>query len=111
MDNDDITFVYTLTAQNGLHIIASFLRRLEVKPRPVIAALLEQYESTVGAFPYGCQICPELLKLGCAQYREFNSQDGYRILYAVDENVLTAHAIVAQRQDIKQLLFNRLILA
>ena len=67
--------------------------------------------STVGQFPLGCQICPELLKIGCAKYREFNHAEGYRVLYSVDGTLVTAHAILAHRQDVQQLLFKRLIVA
>ncbi|RIF76462.1 type II toxin-antitoxin system RelE/ParE family toxin, partial [Shigella boydii] len=35
--------------------------------------------------------------------------EGYRVLYSVEEDIITAHVILSQRQDIKQLLFRRLI--
>ena len=110
MEND-IAFEYTLTVKHCVDNIASHLRRTGVEPRPVITDILAQFESAVGQFPLGCQICPELLKIGCAKYREYNHAEGYRILYSVDGERVTAHAILSQRQDIQQLLFNRLIAA
>ncbi|MDU4841199.1 MAG: type II toxin-antitoxin system RelE/ParE family toxin [Leclercia adecarboxylata] len=110
MDNNDIVFEHTLTTKYCIDDIVRFLRRAEVEPRPVIAGILEQFENTVREFPLGCQICPELLKIGCAKYREFNSRDGYRVLYSVEGRTVTSHAILSQRQDIQQLLFKRLIL-
>ena len=106
-----VTFEYTLTVRFCIDTIVGYLRRVDVEPRPVIADILAQFESTGAQFPLGCQICPELLKIGCAKYREFNHADGYRVLYAVEGTLVTAHAILAHRQDIKQLLFKRLIMA
>ncbi|HCT3326156.1 type II toxin-antitoxin system RelE/ParE family toxin [Enterobacter cloacae] len=111
MENRPLSFEYTLTAKYCLEDIVSFLRRADVEPRPVIEGIIEQFEKTVGQFPLGCQICPELVKIGCAKYREFNSASGYRVLYSVDGTTVTAHAVLAHRQDIQQLLFKRLIQA
>lgn len=105
-----ITFEYTLTVKHCIDDIVHYLRRVHVPPRPVIADILAQFESTVGQFPLGSQICPELLKIGCAKYREFNHAGGYRVVYCLEGNVVTAHAILAHRQDIQQLLFKRLIM-
>lgn len=91
--------------------IANHLIRAGIAPQPVLSQLLTCFEENVSAFPKGCQVCPELLKLGCVRYREFNSDGGYRVLYSVDEEEVTVHAILTQRQDIKQLLFKRLIQA
>ncbi|CAI1058949.1 type II toxin-antitoxin system RelE/ParE family toxin [Serratia entomophila] len=105
-----VTFEYTLTVKHCIDTIVSHLRRVDVEPRPVIADILAQFESAVGVFPQGCQICPELLKIGCAKYREFNHSAGYRVLYSVDGSVVIAHAVLSHRQDIQQLLFKRLIM-
>ncbi|WP_254900158.1 type II toxin-antitoxin system RelE/ParE family toxin [Serratia marcescens] len=87
--------------------VSPHLRRVDVEPRPVIADILTQLERIVGQFPQGCQ----LLKIGCAKYREFNHAEGYRVLYSVDGRLVTAHAILSHRSDIQQLLFKRLIMA
>lgn len=106
-----VTFEYTLTAKYCLENIIVFLRQANVAPRPVITDILTRFETSVGQFPAGSQICPALLKIGCAKYREFNHPEGYRILYSVDGSLVTAHAILSHRQDIRQLLFKRLIMA
>ncbi|ECF3151995.1 type II toxin-antitoxin system RelE/ParE family toxin [Salmonella enterica subsp. enterica serovar Volkmarsdorf] len=106
-----VTFEYTLTIKHCIDTIAGFLRRVDVEPHPVIADILTQFESTVAQFPLCCQIYPELLKIGCARYREFNNAEGYRVLYSVEEILVTAHVIWSPRQDIQQLLFKRLIVA
>ena len=98
-----VTFEYTLTVKHCIDTIAGFLKRVD--------DILTQFESTVGQFPLGCQICSELLKIGCAKYREFNHAEGCRVLYSVDGTLVTAHAILAHRQDVQQLLFKRLIMA
>jgi hypothetical protein len=46
-----VTFEYTLTVKHCLDTITGFLRRIDVEPRPVIADILTQFESTVGQFP------------------------------------------------------------
>ncbi|EHN94541.1 type II toxin-antitoxin system RelE/ParE family toxin [Escherichia coli] len=102
---------YTLTARTSLEQIADHLRSNDIDPLPVIEEILERFETRVTAFPSGCQLCPELLKLGVAKYRECNTPEGYRVLYSVEGDVITAHAVLSQRQDIKQLLFRRLIRA
>ncbi len=109
MEQSSEVFEYTFTAKFCIEHIVSFLRNADVEPRPIIEELLSQFESRVGQFPLGSQICPELVKIGCAKYREFNSAGGYRVLYSVEEHCITAHAILSQRQDIKQFLFTRLI--
>ncbi|MGA4583877.1 type II toxin-antitoxin system RelE/ParE family toxin [Enterobacter hormaechei] len=111
MNQSKVTFEYTLTAKHCIEDIVTFLRRADVEPRPVIEEIIEQFERTVGQFPLGCQICPELVKIGCAKYREFNTASGYRVLYSVEGATITAHAVLAHRQDIQQLLFKRLIQA
>lgn len=100
---------YTKTVKLCIDDIASHLRRVEVDPKAVISGIIEHFESRVSDFPMGCQICPELLKIGCAKYRECNTPDGYRVLYSVEGDVITAHAILSHRQDIQNLLFKRLI--
>ncbi|ENT4820087.1 TPA: type II toxin-antitoxin system RelE/ParE family toxin [Citrobacter farmeri] len=105
-----ITFEYTLTVRHCINDIVLHLRRAEIEPRPVVADILTQFEKVVGQFPAGSQICHELLKIGCAKYREFNHVAGYRVLYSIDGMHVTAHAILARRQDVQQLLFKRLIM-
>lgn len=108
---EKVKIEYTLTVKTCIDDIASHLHRIEVEAKPVIVGILEQFESQVSQFPLGCQICPELVKLGVAKYRECNTAGGYRVLYSVDGSTVTAHAILSHRQDIKQLLFKRLIQA
>lgn len=104
-------FQYTRTFSTCINDIANHLIRVGIAPQPLLGQLLTRFEENVSTFPEGCQVCPELLKLGCVRYREFNSDDGYRVIYSVDREGVTVHAILAQRQDIKQLLFKRLIQA
>lgn len=104
-----VVIQYTLTLKVCIEDIANHLRRMEVEPKEVIGGTIEHFESRVRDFPLGCQVCPELLKIGCAKYRECNTQDGYRVLYSVESDVITAHAILSHRQDIQNLLFKRLI--
>lgn len=100
---------YTKTVKTCIDDIASQLRRIDTEPKDVISSIIEHFEKRVSDFPLGCQICPELLKIGCAKYRECNTPDGYRVLYLVEDDVITAHAILSHRQDIQSLLFKRLI--
>lgn len=104
-----VTIQYTKTVRICIEDIVSHLRRVEVEPKAVVTAIIEHFESRVSDFPLGCQICPELLKIGCAKYRECNTPDGYRVLYSVDDSEITAHAILSHKQDIQHLLFRRLI--
>ncbi|MFC0227018.1 type II toxin-antitoxin system RelE/ParE family toxin [Serratia aquatilis] len=100
---------YTFTVKVCIDEITSHLRHLDIAPKAVITDILEYFEKKVTEFPLGCQVCPELHKIGCTKYRECNTPGGYRVLYSVDETAITVHAILAHRQDIKQLLFKRLI--
>lgn len=104
-----IVIQYTRTVKTCIDDIASHLRRIESEPKEVIRGIVEYFEKRVSDFPLGCQVCPELLKIGCAKYRECNTPDGYRVLYSVEDDVITAHAILSHRQDIQHLLFKRLI--
>lgn len=100
---------YTKTVKICIDDIANHLRRVEVDPKDVISGIIEHFESRVSDFPLGCQTCPELLKIGSAKYRECNTPGGFRVLYSVEGDVITAHAILSHRQDIQNLLFKRLI--
>lgn len=104
-----VVIQYTRTVKICIDNIASYLRRIEVEPKEASVAIIEHFENRVNDFPLGCQVCPELLKIGCAKYRECNTPGGYSVLYSVDGNEITAHAIISQRQDIQNLLFERLI--
>lgn len=109
MTRANVTFEYTLTVKTCIEDIAFHLGQRGIDPLPVIRRVIDQFEARVASFPLSVQVCPELLQLGCARYREYNLEEGYRVLYSVDNACITVHAILAQRQDIKQLLFNRLI--
>ena len=101
--------VYLPTVRLSLQEIASFHRRLGHDHKPIIAKALDEFESRVSQFPLGCQICSELAELGVTRYREFNSSDGYRVLFSVEQKNVYAHVFLSQRQSIQQLLFRRLI--
>lgn len=77
---------YTKTVKICIEDIASHVRRFDAEPKEVITAIIEHFENRVSNFPVGCQVCPELLKIGCAKYRECNTPYGYRVLYSVDGN-------------------------
>ncbi|MBO4154568.1 MULTISPECIES: type II toxin-antitoxin system RelE/ParE family toxin [Enterobacter] len=109
MEKKVVKIEYTETVRICLSEIASHLTQSDVDPAPVLAEILDQYEQRVSLYPYGCQSCPELLKMGVSKYRECNTANGYRVIYSAENSVVTTHAILAHKQDIKQLLFRRLI--
>ncbi|MBJ9224835.1 type II toxin-antitoxin system RelE/ParE family toxin [Citrobacter braakii] len=108
---ESVKIEYTHTVKTCIDDIANYLYHVDVEVKPVITDILEQFEKQVSQFPLGCQVCPELIKIGVAKYRECNTAGGYRVLYSVDSSTITAHAILSHRQDVKQLLFKRLIQA
>ncbi|HCU0797090.1 MULTISPECIES: type II toxin-antitoxin system RelE/ParE family toxin [Citrobacter] len=108
---ESVKIEYTHTVKTCIDDIANYLHHVDVEVKPVITDILEQFEKQVSQFPLGCQVCPELIKIGVAKYRECNTAGGYRVLYSVDGSTITAHAILSHRQDVKQLLFKRLIQA
>ncbi|EGT0643083.1 MULTISPECIES: type II toxin-antitoxin system RelE/ParE family toxin [Citrobacter] len=108
---ESVKIEYTHTVKTCIDDIANYLYHVDVEVKPVITDILEQFEKQVSQFPLGCQVCPELIKIGVAKYRECNTAGGYRVLYSVDGSTITAHAILSHRQDVKQLLFKRLIQA
>ncbi len=110
MKKTAVVFEYTRTVRHCLGDIVSHLQPVGEDPQRILRQVIEQFEERVAAFPSGCQILPELLKLGCAKYREFNTLNGYRVLYSINDMTITVYAILAQRQDIKQLLFKRLMM-
>ena len=109
MEITKISIEYTQTVKTCIEHIASYLRKQEIDVKPVVAEILNEFEGKVSLFPLGCQVCPELLKIGVGKYRECNTSGGYRVLYSVNSSTVTAHAILSHRQDIQQLLFKRLI--
>lgn len=100
---------YTATAKSTLLEIVHHLKTNNVLPVPVVESIISGFEARVSLFPTGCQICPELLKIGCDKYRECNTLNGYRVIYSLEDSLITVHAFLAQKQDIQQTLFNRLI--
>ena len=108
---ESVKIEYTHTVKTCIDDIANYLYHVDVEVKPVITDILEQFEKQVSQFPLGCQVCPELIKIGVAKYRECDTAGGYRVSYSVDGSTITAHAILSHRQDVKQLLFKRLIQA
>ncbi|AGP44426.1 type II toxin-antitoxin system RelE/ParE family toxin [Serratia plymuthica] len=104
-----IDIEYTATAKSTLLEIVHHLKANNVLPLPVVESIITGFETRVNLFPTGCQICPELLKIGCDKYRECNTVNGYRVIYSLEDSLITVHAFLAQKQDIQQTLFNRLI--
>ncbi|ERT11871.1 type II toxin-antitoxin system RelE family toxin [Photorhabdus temperata] len=108
--SDNVTVQYTETAKTSVKVISEFLRSKEIDPRPIIQKLVKEFENKVCSFPEGSPISAKLMKLGCSKYRECNTSGGYRIIYSIDNgNQISAHVIMAQKQDIQHLLFTRLI--
>ncbi|CAI1597816.1 Plasmid stabilisation system protein [Serratia quinivorans] len=100
---------YTATAKGTLVEIIRHLKANNVPPMPVVDDIINAFEARVSQFSVGCQICPELLKIGCDKYRECNTPNGYRVIYSLEDSLITVHTFLTQKQDIQQLLFNRLI--
>lgn len=109
----NVTFIYSSTAKMTMQTIVHFLRSRQVYPKPVIANVLDEFEEKTGLFPEGNPVCPELLALGCAKYRECNTANGYRVLYSTHLNdkdgVIYVHAVLSQKQHMASLLFNRIL--
>lgn len=106
---EQLDIEYTATAKSTLVEIIRHLKANNVPPMPVVGEIINAFEARVSQFSTGCQICPELLKIGCDKYRECNTVNGYRVIYSLEDPLITVHAFLAQRQDIQQILFNRLI--
>ncbi|WP_440514998.1 type II toxin-antitoxin system RelE/ParE family toxin [Serratia sarumanii] len=113
MSTTKITFRYSATAKMTMQTIAHFLRSHQIEPKSVLPSVLDEFEEKTVQFPEGSPVCPELLVLGCAKYRECNTADGYRVLYSTQqaENacVIHVHAVLSQKQHIASLLFNRIL--
>ncbi|MBG6243843.1 plasmid stabilization protein [Candidatus Symbiopectobacterium sp. 'North America'] len=105
----DVT--YTETAKFCVNKIAFFLRSNNTDHRSVLQLAIQEFENIVTAFPASCPISPQLFKLGCMKYRECNTESGYRFFYSINsvQNRIVVHVIQAQREDIQQLLFDRII--
>nr|WP_280176103.1 type II toxin-antitoxin system RelE/ParE family toxin [Xenorhabdus budapestensis] len=105
---------YTETFKHSLGEIASYLRAKELEPLPIIRKILDEFEKKVNFSPTCRQISLELAKLGVTDYRECNTQNGYKAIYSIDSyessDIVIAHVIIHKRQDIQELLFNRIIL-
>lgn len=106
-----IDVIYTETAKFCVNKIAFFLRSNNIDPRPVLRLAIQEFENRVTAFPTSSPISPQLSKLGGMKYRECNTESGYRFFYSINnaQNRIVVHVIQAQREDIQQLLFDRII--
>ncbi|MDE1478103.1 type II toxin-antitoxin system RelE/ParE family toxin [Xenorhabdus bovienii] len=108
-----VSIKYTETFQHSLSEISSYLRTKGLEPLSVIEKILDEFEKKIYFSPVCCQISPELAKLGVTNYRECNTQNGYRVIYSIDSDepldTVVAHVITHQRQDVQSLLFNRII--
>ncbi len=106
-----IDVIYTETAKFCVNKIAFFLRCNNTDPRAVLRLAIQEFENIVTVFPLSCPISPQLSKLGCMKYRECNTESGYRFFYSIADaqNMIVVHVIQAQREDIQQLLFDRII--
>ena len=104
-----INIEYTRTARHSLADIVSHLEWCQQASAPVVNEILSEFEERIMTFPKGCPVSPTLLKIGVSRYRECNTANGYRVLYSVNNDTVTVHLFLAQRQDVQQLLFKRLI--
>lgn len=107
----EVNTIYTETAKSCVDKIAVFLRSKNLEPLPILTATTQEFEDKVKVFPTGCPISSQLSKIGCTKYRECNTGNGYRILYSLndEQTEVTVHIIQSQREDIQQLLFDRMI--
>ena len=108
--NTAVAFSYLETAKISLTDAASFIRLSGRDPKSVIDAVLRGFEKKVGTFPLSCPVSPQLLTLGVSKYRECNISD-YRITYDYDDKskIVSVYVILHHKQDVKELLFRRLI--
>ncbi|MGK0662965.1 type II toxin-antitoxin system RelE/ParE family toxin [Serratia marcescens] len=111
-NSNAVNVTYTETAIFGARKIVKFLSNQGVQdPKSVIDAATANFEKVVTAFPKGFGVSIELSKIGCMKYLEYNSSNGYRILYTVNqaETEVDVHVIISQRENVQQLLFERII--
>ncbi len=57
-----VVFQYTNTVKICIGDIASYLRRIEAKPKEVITAIIEQFEKRVSDFPWAVRSARNCLK-------------------------------------------------
>lgn len=107
----EFTVIYTETAKFCVNKIAFLLRSNSTDPHAVLHDAVQQFENKVTTFSLGCPISPQLSKLGCMKYRECNTESGYRFFYSINnaQKMIVVHVIQAQREDIQQRLFDRII--
>ena len=106
---EHFSIVYLPTVKLSLQDIAAFHRRLGNDYKSIIARVLDEFEVRVSQHPLSCPVCFELADQGTSRYREFNSSEGYRILFSVEQQSVFVHVFLSQRQSIQQLLFRKLI--
>lgn len=111
--NIDIRYTETFDqATNNIVIyLAPHSTELNVIRR--LEKLIKKFELKVSISPQSCPVSSQLLEIGVASYREFNS-DGFRILYRIIEEdkkqIVECGYILNQKQDVQKALIDHCLL-
>ncbi|MCG9657627.1 type II toxin-antitoxin system RelE/ParE family toxin [Vibrio mediterranei] len=111
-----LTIDYTDTFEQLLDQLIAYLRDFSSELAVIerIEALLDRFESQVTFDPLSVAVCPSLLELGVAQFREFHA-DGFRVIFRVFElptggSRVVVDVIAQQQQNLEHLLVQHCLL-
>ena len=105
--------IYPDTFEATLSQAVDFLTRREARSPAEILALLENitqdFEQRMDDQPLSCQYCQEAQWLGRSDYREYH-QDGYRVVYQVQDHAVYALLFLHQKQSLQKALVDHCLL-
>jgi addiction module RelE/StbE family toxin len=98
----------TANAKNDLREIVSYISRNNPQNALKTLERIEARIKTLDHFPNRGGYVPELLKKSIKEYRQITELP-WRILYRVDEDIVTVLLIIDSRRNIQDILMQRLI--
>ena len=99
---------WTSNAKEDLLSIVDYIKRDSVSAAREVYGQIKEKAQSSNFFPLRGRVVPELLKEGITIYRELIVEP-WRIMYKVENDTVYIMAIFDSRQDIEELLLQKLL--
>lgn len=104
----DFSVFWTNTAQDDLSALVEHIYQDSPQNARTIFHTIREYAKSLNQFPLRGRIVPELAYIGLFTYRELIIER-WRLIYKIDNNHVFVTALFDSRQNIEEILFQRLI--
>jgi addiction module RelE/StbE family toxin len=104
----NFSIFWTDTAQNDLFTLVEYLYQDSLQKAQSIFYTLRERAKSLNQFPQRGRIIPELADMGILNYRELIIER-WRLIYKINHDQIFVMALFDSRQNMEDVLFQRLI--